>query len=86
MTGEQMLQHVAGIIAERGAAYGDAATGRSLWNSVDARRRAVEIDVPRDRNGSFEPQMVPKGGGQPCDTRAAAATGVVQNRRASKAY
>ena len=26
MTGEQMLQHVAGIIAERGAAYGDAAT------------------------------------------------------------
>jgi hypothetical protein len=26
MTGEQMLQHVAGIIAERSAAYGDAAT------------------------------------------------------------
>ena len=26
MTGEQMLQHVAGILAERGAAYGDAAT------------------------------------------------------------
>ena len=26
MTGEQMLQHVAGIIAERGATYGDAAT------------------------------------------------------------
>ena len=26
MTGEQMLKHVAGIIAERGAAYGDAAT------------------------------------------------------------
>ena len=26
MTGEQMLQHVAGIIAERGAVYGDAAT------------------------------------------------------------
>ena len=26
MTGEQMLQHVAGLIAERGAAYGDAAT------------------------------------------------------------
>ena len=26
MTGEQMLHHVAGIIAERGAAYGDAAT------------------------------------------------------------
>ena len=26
MTGEQMRQHVAGIIAERGAAYGDAAT------------------------------------------------------------
>ena len=22
---------------------------------------AVEIDVPRDRNGSFEPQIVPKG-------------------------
>ena len=26
MTGEQMLDHVAGIIAERDAAYGDAAT------------------------------------------------------------
>ena len=26
MTGEQMLQHVAGIIAERGAVYGDATT------------------------------------------------------------
>lgn len=26
MTGEQMLQHVAAIVAERGAAYGDAAT------------------------------------------------------------
>ena len=26
MTGEQMLQQVAGIIAERGAVYGDAAT------------------------------------------------------------
>lgn len=26
MTGEQMLQHVAGILAERGAVYGDAAT------------------------------------------------------------
>ena len=26
MTGEQMLQHVAGIIAERRAVYGDAAT------------------------------------------------------------
>ena len=26
MTGEQMLQHVAGIIAERSVAYGDAAT------------------------------------------------------------
>ena len=26
MTGEQMLQHVAGLIAERGKAYGDAAT------------------------------------------------------------
>jgi hypothetical protein len=26
MTGEQMLQHVAGIIAERGTVYGDAAT------------------------------------------------------------
>jgi hypothetical protein len=26
MTGEQMLQHVAAIIAERGVAYGDAAT------------------------------------------------------------
>jgi hypothetical protein len=26
MTGEQMLHHVAGIIAERGAVYGDAAT------------------------------------------------------------
>ena len=26
MTGEQMLQHAAAIIAERGAAYGDAAT------------------------------------------------------------
>jgi len=26
MTGEQMLQHVAGIIAERGAVYSDAAT------------------------------------------------------------
>jgi hypothetical protein len=25
MTGDQMLQHVVGIIAERGAAYGDAA-------------------------------------------------------------
>jgi hypothetical protein len=25
MTGEQMLDHVAGIIAERDAAYGDAA-------------------------------------------------------------
>ena len=26
MTGEQMLQHVAGILADRGSAYGDAAT------------------------------------------------------------
>ena len=26
MTGEQMLHHVAGILAERGAIYGDAAT------------------------------------------------------------
>ena len=26
MTGEQMLQHVGGILAERGAVYGDAAT------------------------------------------------------------
>ena len=26
MTGEQILQHAAGIIAERGAAYGDAAS------------------------------------------------------------
>ena len=26
MTGEQMLHHVAGILAERGTAYGDAAT------------------------------------------------------------
>jgi hypothetical protein len=26
MTGEQMLQHAAELIAERGAAYGDAAT------------------------------------------------------------
>ena len=26
MTGEQLLQHVAGIIAERSAVYGDAAT------------------------------------------------------------
>ena len=26
MTGEQMLQHVAAILAERGAVYGDAAT------------------------------------------------------------
>jgi hypothetical protein len=26
MTGEQMLQHVAGILADRGTAYGDAAT------------------------------------------------------------
>jgi hypothetical protein len=26
MTGEQMLHHVGGILAERGAAYGDAAT------------------------------------------------------------
>ncbi len=26
MTGEQMLYHVAGILAERGTAYGDAAT------------------------------------------------------------
>ena len=26
MTGEQMLQHVAGIIAERSAVYGDAAS------------------------------------------------------------
>jgi hypothetical protein len=26
MTGEQMLHHVAGILTERGAAYGDAAT------------------------------------------------------------
>jgi hypothetical protein len=26
MTGEQMLKHVVGILAERGAVYGDAAT------------------------------------------------------------
>ena len=26
MTGEQMLHHVAGILADRGTAYGDAAT------------------------------------------------------------
>ena len=26
MTGEQMLQHVAGILTERGTAYGDATT------------------------------------------------------------
>ena len=29
MTSEQMLQHAAGIIAERGAAYGDAAASMS---------------------------------------------------------
>jgi hypothetical protein len=34
MTGEQMLQHVAGIIAERGAVYGNAATSMA---SVAAR-------------------------------------------------
>jgi Domain of unknown function (DUF6378) len=29
MTGEQILRHAAGIIAERGAAYGDAAASMS---------------------------------------------------------
>jgi hypothetical protein len=38
MTGEQMLQHVAGIIAERDAAYGDAAismaTVAARWSTT----------------------------------------------------
>ncbi len=29
MTGEQILQHAAGVIAERGAAYGDASSSMS---------------------------------------------------------
>ena len=30
MTSEQMLQHAASVIAERGAAYGDAATSMAI--------------------------------------------------------
>ena len=37
MTGEQMLQHVAGLIADRGAAYGDAASPPSpIWPAQSA--------------------------------------------------
>jgi hypothetical protein len=42
MTGEQMLQHVAGILADRGTAYGDAASSMVTV----AARWSITLGVP----------------------------------------
>ena len=41
MTGEQMLQHAADIIAERGAAYGDAATSMATSQHAGRSRSVI---------------------------------------------
>ena len=48
MTGEQILQHAACIIAERGAAYGDAATSMTAI----AARWSLRLATPSRRRKS----------------------------------
>ena len=43
MTGEQMLQHAAAVIAERGAAYGDAATSMAASQRAGRSRSATPL-------------------------------------------
>ena len=58
MTGKQMLQHVASILAERGAAYGDAATSMARRRSalVDPRHASAGRVVP-DRSEARAPHV-----------------------------